>query len=71
MSKIYSYKDALILAKLEVLRKVKQGEIVANDDNSETLFEVAMVYAQFVDDDFSNASDALLCDLQEIYPDLP
>jgi len=79
MSETYSYEDALKLAKLEVLRKAKQDKMFTSGDESpesedftdgdpETLFSIALLYAQFVDDDFNNACDALLDALQDIYP---
>lgn len=79
MTETYSYEDALRLAKLEVLRKQAESKMFPEGDESpesqdftngdpETLFSIASMYAQFVDDDYTNACDALLCDLQEIFP---
>jgi len=75
-----SFQYAKRLAIAEVQRKIETGKLFTSGDESpesedftngdpETLFSLASLYAQFVDDDFNNACDALLDVLQEEFPD--
>ena len=70
----------LNLAIQEAERKIRTNKLFKGDDeseasqdftdgNPETLCSIASLYAQFVDDDFSNANDAILNTLQEKFPD--
>lgn len=68
-----SFNNAKTLAINEAKEKIKQGKLVVDDkrkeDNSVTLFILAIKYAQLVDDDFNNACDALYDVLINEFPD--
>jgi hypothetical protein len=70
----------LNLAIQEAERKIRTNKLFKGGDESEasqdftngdpeTLYSLASLYAQFVDDDFNNANDAILNALQEKFPD--
>ena len=78
MSQSFEYAKGLALK--EARRKMETGKLFSSGDESpesedfkdgdpETLQSLASLYAQFVDDDFNNASDALLDVLQENFPE--
>lgn len=80
MTRTESYIYTKELAIQEAERKIKQGKLFKSDDESkesqdftngdpETLFSLASLYAQFIEDDFNNAVDVLLDTLQEEFPD--
>jgi len=75
-----SFEQAKRLAIAEAYRKIADGKLFKSDDESpesedftngdpETLYSLSSLYAQFVNDDFNNASDALLDVLQEEFPE--
>jgi hypothetical protein len=80
MTDTYNINQAMDQAVAEVHRKIATNKMFRSGDESpesedftngdpETIFSIASLYAQYVDDDFNNASDAILDKLSEIFPE--
>ena len=80
MNEPINLKNVIKHASDEVRYKIYNNKMFRSDDESpesddftdgdpETLFTISSMYAQFLDDDFNNACDAILCKLQEIFPE--
>ena len=80
MKELIDIKNAIRQASNEVKRKINNNKMFRSDDESpesedftdgdpETLFTISSLYAQFVDDDFNNACDAIFCKLEEMFPE--
>lgn len=70
-----SFNNAKTLAINEAKKMIKHGKLFKDDERNEddnestTLFTLAIKYAQLVDDDFNNACDALYFELFNEFPE--